>query len=342
MIALIVAAGLIGTALYFRLKRVAVLTVAAGLWIAAVLLLALAPGSLPARMLGGDWRSWLIIGVLAVLVLLYRALLLRLRARAAGPEPEVATDPELDRYSRHIMLREIGGPGQRALREARVLIVGVGGLGAPAALYLAAAGLGRITIADDDSVSISNLQRQIIFRSSDAGRQKVLAAKDNLNALNPHVEITPLACRVTASDTDLIAAHDLILDGSDSFASRAAINAACVAAGRPLLSGSVGQWEGQVTLFDPAHGAPCMACLFPAEPAAGLAPACAEAGVAGPLPGVIGSIMALEAVKHITGAGTGLRNRLLIFDGLYGETRTITIRRRPDCPVCGPRKGIPA
>lgn len=343
MIPLLVGAGLVGAALYFRLSRPAVLALAFLLWGVAVLTLALAPDSAPARHLGGDWRVWLIAGVLAGLILFYRLLLGWLHARAIPPdEPAPQDDPTLDRYARHIVLREIGGPGQRKLAEARVLIVGAGGLGAPVALYLAGAGVGRITIADDDAVSVSNLQRQVIFRSSDAGRPKAQAAADALRALNPHVEITAMNRRITAADVALVAGHDLILDGSDSFASRAAVNAACVAAGRPLLSGSIAQWEGQVTLFDPAGDAPCMACLFPEPPAPGLAPDCAAAGVAGPLPGVVGSIMALEAIKQITGAGTGLRRRLLIFDGLYGETRIITICRRPDCPVCGQGKGPPA
>ncbi|MFT4012788.1 MAG: molybdopterin-synthase adenylyltransferase MoeB [Paracoccus sp. (in: a-proteobacteria)] len=243
-------------------------------------------------------------------------------------------DAEIDRYARHIVLRELGGPGQAALTRARVLIVGAGGLGAPACLYLAGAGVGRITVADDDRVSLSNLQRQVIFRGSDEGRPKAQAARDAMRALNPHVEITPLDRRVTQADKALIAAHDLVLDGTDSFAARQALNAVCAAAGVPLIAGSIAQWEGQLTIWDPARGAPCMACLFPEPPAPGLAPACAEAGVAGPLPGVIGAMMALEAIKLIAGAGQPLRGRMLIFDGLYGENRSIGIARRADCPVC--------
>lgn len=254
---------------------------------------------------------------------------------AKATSKPATTDSALDRYARHIVLREIGGPGQAALQRARVLVVGAGGLGAPVCLYLAAAGVGRITVADDDRVSLSNLQRQVIFRSSDDGRPKADAARDAMRALNPLVEITPLNRRVTESDKALIAQHDLVIDGTDSFAARAALNAACVAAGVPLVAGSIAQWEGQLTIWDPARGAPCMACIFPQAPAAGLAPACAEAGVVGPLPGVIGSMMALEAVKLIAGAGAPLRGRMLIFDGLYGENRVMKIARRADCPVCG-------
>ncbi|AXC51336.1 molybdopterin-synthase adenylyltransferase MoeB [Paracoccus suum] len=249
--------------------------------------------------------------------------------------PGKLSDVELDRYARHIVLREVGGPGQQALRRARVLIVGAGGLGAPACLYLAAAGVGRITIADDDDVSLSNLQRQVMFRDSDLGRPKTAAAAGAMLALNPHVTVVPHPHRITEADAALVAEHDLVLDGTDNFAARAAINRACTAAGVPLIAGAIAQWEGQVTIYDPARDAPCLACIFPEPPALGLAPSCAEAGVVGALPGVIGSVMALEAIKLIAGAGQPLRGRMLIFDGLWGETRTMTIARRPDCPVCG-------
>ncbi|MDO5369477.1 HesA/MoeB/ThiF family protein [Paracoccus sp. (in: a-proteobacteria)] len=261
-------------------------------------------------------------------------------APAAPADPtQPLSDAELDRYARHIVLRELGGVGQRRLRASRVLVAGAGALGSPVLMYLAAAGVGRITVADDDSVGLSNLQRQVIFASADVGRPKVEAAAEALARLNPHVGVTPLVRRVTAEDADLVAAHDLVLDGTDSFASRRAINAACVAAGVPLVAGSIAQWEGQVTLYDPARGAPCLSCLFPEPPAPGLALSCAEAGVVGALPGVIGSLMVLEAIKHLSGMadsgqGSSLRGRMLIFDGLWGETRTIAVHRRPDCSIC--------
>lgn len=242
---------------------------------------------------------------------------------------------ELERYARHILLREIGGAGQQKLRAARVLVVGAGGLGAPALLYLAAAGVGRITVVDDDRVSLSNLQRQVIFRMQDIGRPKVEAARDALAALNPQVTVVQVAARLSAANAGMVAEHDLILDGSDNFETRHLVNRACVAAGRPLISGAIAQWEGQLSLFDPARGAPCLACLFPVIPAEGLAPSCAEAGVMGALPGIVGAMMAAEAIKEITGEGASLRGRLVIHDALWAESRQIAVRRDPACPVCG-------
>ena len=329
---------------------------AAALWIAVTLGVALAPDSGFASLIGWSDRG-LILGFICIAGLYGASLLLDLIRRhamalpdsgpglvalsqgaggAAPAQPDAApSDAELTRYARHIVLRELGGPGQAALRRARVLVVGAGGLGAPVCQYLAAAGVGRITIADDDRVSLSNLQRQVIFRSEDDGQPKAQAARAAMLALNPHIRVTALARRITGADTALIGEHDLVIDGTDTFAARQAINAACVAAGVPLVAGAIAQWEGQVTVWDPARGAPCMACIFPDAPAPGLAPACAEAGVAGPLPGVIGSMMALEAIKIIAHAGEPLRGRMLIFDGLYGENRLMKISRRDDCPVCG-------
>ncbi len=322
----------------FGLPRRMLLAAVAAVWALVVLAHLLAPAL--GAFFGGSARGWLVAGGLAGLVLAYRAVLAWLRARAVPveqPAPAAAPvgDAELDRYARHLVLREIGGPGQMRLREAEVLVVGAGGLGAPVCLYLAAAGVGRITLADDDTVGLSNLQRQVIFRSDQQGQPKAQAAAVAMRALNPLVQVTPLLRRITEADADLIAQHDLVLDGTDSFDVRDAVNRACVAASVPLIAGSIAQWEGQVTLYDPARGGPCLSCLFPTAPAPGLAPPCAEAGVVGPLPGVVGSMMALEAIKHLTGAGQGLRGRMMIFDGLYGESRMIGTTRRADCPVCG-------
>lgn len=311
----------------------------AGFWLIIVAIAAIIPNSGIGHAIG-DLRYWLIGGVIAALILGYRMALRHLRANAVKPEPPAPTDnammsdAELDRYARHMVLREIGGSGQMRLRDARVLIVGAGGLGAPICLYLSAAGIGQITVADDDTVSLSNLQRQVIFRDNQRGEDKAGAAAANMRALNPHIQVSDLPRRITAADSDMIAQYDLVVDGTDSFGSRAIINQASVAAGVPLIAGAISQWEGQVTLYDPQNGGPCFSCLFPQAPADGLAPPCAEAGVVGALPGVVGSIMALEAIKHLTGAGQGLRGRMLLFDGLYGESRMIKLAARKDCPVC--------
>lgn len=348
MMGLWLLAGLAALGLVLRLPGRVLLAALACLWLGMLLILALLPDSAPARAIGGTAPQWLLGGGALALILAYRALLSMLRARAREPRLRDAAAPsatddamsgdELDRYARHLVLREIGGAGQMRLRAARVLVVGAGGLGAPVCLYLAAAGVGRITLADDDTISLSNLQRQVIYRGDQRGLPKVQAAAEAMTALNPHVGIVPLPRRITAEDASLIAQHDLVIDGTDSFAARAAINRACVAAGVPLIAGAISQWEGQVTLYDPQRGGPCLACLFPEAPAPGLAPACAEAGVVGALPGVIGSLMALEAIKHLTGAGQGLRGRMLIFDGLHGETRMIATERRADCHICDPRQ----
>ncbi|MFT4911525.1 MAG: molybdopterin/thiamine biosynthesis adenylyltransferase [Brevundimonas sp.] len=241
------------------------------------------------------------------------------------------SDIEIERYARHLVLAEIGGPGQQALARARVLIVGLGGVGGPAALYLAAAGVGALTVIDDDTVALSNLQRQIVFDTADVGRAKVEAGTERLEALNPGVAIRALAERLTAATaTGMIAGHDLVLDGSDDFSTRFAVNAACVATGVPLVSGALGRWSGQVAVFE---GRPCYRCLVPDIPPE--AESCARAGVVGALAGVIGAMAALEAIKRITGAGTPLAGRLLLYDGLAGTARTVALPADPACPVCG-------
>lgn len=243
---------------------------------------------------------------------------------------------EAARYARHIFLHDIGGAGQRRLKAARVLVIGAGGLGAPVLMYLAAAGVGRITVIDGDRVEASNLQRQIIHAEAWIGQPKAASAAEAMRALNPFTEVTAIEADFDAeTGPDLVAGHELILDGTDNFDTRYLVNRLAVAAAKPLIAGALAQWEGQVSLYDPVRGGPCYECVFPERPAPGTVPSCAEAGVAGPLPGIIGSIMALEAVKHLTGAGEGLRGRLLIHDGLFVESRVVTTRPRPGCPVCG-------
>jgi len=242
------------------------------------------------------------------------------------------SDEEVERYARHLVLREVGGPGQQKLKAARVLIVGAGGLGAPAALYLAAAGVGRIGLADPDVISLSNLQRQILYRTGDDGAPKVERAADRLGELNPHVTVEPIDELVTAANArELVRGFDLVLDGTDDFATRFAVNAACVAEGKTLVSGAIGRWTGQVGVF---AGRPCYQCLVPEIPPD--AETCVAVGVVGALAGVIGAMMALEAIKIIVGAGEPLAGRLLVYDGLAGESRTVRIGADPDCPICAP------
>jgi molybdopterin/thiamine biosynthesis adenylyltransferase len=241
------------------------------------------------------------------------------------------SDAEVERYARHLVLREVGGPGQQRLKAAHVLIVGAGGLGAPAALYLAAAGVGRLTLVDPDVVDASNLQRQVIYAQADVGRPKVEASAERLTGLNPYVAVTGVCMALTAGNArDLVAGADLVLDGTDDFATRFAVNAACVAQGKTLVSGAIGRWTGQIGVF---RGRPCYQCLVPEIPPE--AETCVAVGVVGALAGVVGSMMALEAVKLLTGAGQPLAGRLMIYDGLAGETRTVRIGADPECEICG-------
>lgn len=241
------------------------------------------------------------------------------------------SDDEIERYARHLVLAEVGGPGQQRLRAGRVALVGLGGVGAPAALYLAAAGVGRLTLIDDDAVALSNLQRQVIFAASDLGRPKVEAGAAVLAALNPHVEVVLVERRLTADNArDILADHDVVLDGTDDFATRFAVNAACLSLGVPLVSGALGRWSGQVGVF---RGRPCYRCLVPEAPPD--ADTCARVGVVGALAGVIGSMAALETIKLLAGAGDPLSGRLLLYDGLAGTARTATVAPDPGCPACG-------
>ncbi|MBL8559392.1 MAG: molybdopterin-synthase adenylyltransferase MoeB [Hyphomonadaceae bacterium] len=251
------------------------------------------------------------------------------------------TPDDLERFSRHILLKEIGGPGQQRLKAAHVAIVGLGGLGAPAAMYLAAAGVGKLTLIDDDGVSLSNLQRQILYRTTDVQQLKALVGRDSLAALNPGVEITPFAVELDAMKAErLLAGADVVLDGTDDFDTRFAVNAACHALGIPLVSGAVGRWDGQVGVFAsgrtkdaPAdQRLPCYRCFVPEEPPQ--AEHCSEVGVVGALTGVIGSMMALETIKIIARAGETLAGRVFLFDGLKAEARTVRLKPDPACPVC--------
>ncbi len=242
----------------------------------------------------------------------------------------IFSDDEVERYARHLILAEIGGPGQQRLAAARVLIVGVGGVGGPAALYLAAAGVGTIGLVDTDTVGLSNLQRQILFDSGDVGDSKVEVGAARLTALNPNVRVEPDARSLTPENASgMVVGHDVVIDGTDDFETRFAVNAACVAAGVPLVSGALGRWSGQVGVF---AGRPCYRCLVPEAPPE--AETCARVGVVGALAGVVGAMAALEAIKILTAAGEPLVGRLLLYDGLAATARTVRVAADPGCPVC--------
>lgn len=343
LIVILIACGIYGFGAYFGAPRMQRWTLIGVLFAAVVGVLLVFPETHSLRIaLGGTAVPYLILAGFSALVFGYRLVLKRLRIKAQPVEPKAApktglfSESELERYARHIVLREIGGMGQKKLKQSKILVIGAGGLGAPALQYLAAAGVGHIGVIDDDVVENTNLQRQVIHRDDAIGTPKVFSAQSAMLAQNPYVEVRPYHRRLTEDIAqDLFADYDIVLDGTDNFETRYLVNRAAVASGKPLISGALSQWEGQLSIFDPANGAPCYQCIFPEEPAAGLAPSCSEAGVIGPLPGVVGAMMAQEAIKLITGAGAVLRGEMLIYDALYGETRKMTLKPRADCLICG-------
>jgi len=245
------------------------------------------------------------------------------------------TPEQLIRYSRHFLLPEVGEDGQAKLLQARVLMVGAGGLGSPSAYYLAAAGVGTIGVIDNDVVDISNLQRQILHANDRVGMPKVESAKKTLEGLNPDVKVVPYQAKLTSENImEILKDYDLVVDGCDNFPTRYLVNDACVLSGKPNVHGSIFQFEGQATVFYPGKG-PCYRCLYPEPPPAEMAPSCAEAGVLGVLPGLIGTIEALEAIKIILGKGDSLIGRLLCFNTLTMEINDLKLRRDPNCPMCG-------
>jgi adenylyltransferase/sulfurtransferase len=251
------------------------------------------------------------------------------------------TDTQIARYSRHIILAEVGGKGQKKLFRAKVLIIGAGGLGSPAALYLAAAGVGTIGVVDGDVVDLSNLQRQILHSTATVGVAKVESARQTLEALNPDVTIKTYQENVTADNImRFVTDYDVILDGSDNFSTRFLVNDACFFAKRTLISGSIFRFEGQLTTIKPHEGFPCYRCLYPEPPPAGLVPNCQEAGVLGVLAGTIGVLQAAEAIKEILGIGETLADRLLIYDALDMKFRKVLRPKDPACPLCGIRPTI--
>ena len=248
------------------------------------------------------------------------------------------SDAELERYARHIVLREVGGVGQAKLKAARVLVVGAGGLGSPAILYLAAAGVGTIGIVDDDAVSLSNLQRQIAHRTTDVGRPKTSSARDAALAINPHIVVEAHPVRLTTSNAlGLIEGYDIVADGSDNFATRFLVNDACFFTKRTLVSAAVTEFDGQLAVFKPHDRSkphPCYRCLFPSPPPPGTTPSCSETGILGAAAGVMGALQALEVIKEITHVGESMAGKLLIYEALATRFRTVTVKPDPACALC--------
>jgi adenylyltransferase/sulfurtransferase len=254
---------------------------------------------------------------------------------AVAPPAADLTNDEVRRYSRHLIMPEVGVEGQRKLKKARVLCIGAGGLGSPASLYLAAAGVGTLGLVDFDTVDFSNLQRQILFNTDDVGRPKLRAASDRLTGLNPNVRVVRHEFALNSSNAlELFRDYDIIVDGADNFPTRYLVNDACVLTGKPNVYGSIFRFDGQVSVFATTNG-PCYRCLYPEPPPPGLVPSCAEGGVLGVLPGVVGTIQATEAIKLILGVGDPLIGRLLLFDALQMKFRTLKLQKDADCPVCG-------
>ena len=254
---------------------------------------------------------------------------------SASTSPMFTVD-QVQRYSRHIILPNIGGMGQRKLLDSSVLVIGAGGLGSPVAMYLAAAGIGKLGIVDFDQVDVTNLQRQILHTTADVGRSKVASAVEHLRAINPTIEVVGHETLLFSTNVfEIFEGYDVIVDGTDNFPVRYLVNDATQFTGKPLVYGSIYQFEGQATVFTPGQETPCYRCLFPAPPPPGTVPSCAEGGVFGVLPGVIGSIQATEAIKIITGEGDTLEGRLLLYDALAMDFQEMKIRWDADCPVCG-------
>jgi len=264
----------------------------------------------------------------------------KVQTPAGVKQAENLTNEEILRYSRHLIMPEVGMEGQLKLKRAKVLLIGTGGLGAPLGLYLAAAGVGKLGLVDFDVVDFTNLQRQVTFGSSDVGRPKSEAARARLSNLNPDIQVQAFETKLTSENAlELFKDFDIIVDGTDNFPTRYLVNDACVLLGKPNVYGSIFRFEGQVTIFG-MPGGPCYRCLYPEPPPPGLVPSCAEGGVLGVLPGIVGSIQAMETIKLILGSGRNLTGRLLLFDALEMGFREFKLRKNPKCPMCGEHRTI--
>ncbi len=256
-----------------------------------------------------------------------------------APEPTLSNE-EVKRYSRHLIMPEVGMQGQKKLKAASVLLIGTGGLGSPLGLYLASAGIGKIGLVDFDVVDFTNLQRQVLYTTQDVGKPKIQAAKERLQAINPHITIQTHEARLSSDNAmEILKPYDIVIDGTDNFPTRYLVNDACVLLGKPNVYGSIFRFEGQASVFWAEKG-PCYRCLYPEPPPPGLVPSCAEGGVLGILPGIVGTIQATEAIKLILGSGEPLIGRLLLFNALKMKFRELKLRKNPACPVCGPNRTV--
>jgi len=332
----------VGVAAYFRIrKKIILITLGSSFIFILFLILILPEGNIIKNYIGSSVMEWLILVTIVFLVGGYGFFLRAMKKNNLEntfnnlPDNEMS-ETEIERYARHIILKEIGGQGQQKLRDSKVLIVGAGGLGNPVSMYLAGAGVGTIGIIDDDEVSLSNLQRQVLYRDTDIGKSKVFASQKNLLEINPYIIVKPYNRVLDINNAqNLISEYDLIVDGTDNIETRHLINLACVREKKPLISGAISQWEGQISLFDPSNNSPCYSCIFPKTDNDSMIQSCAEVGVLGSLPGVIGSIMAVEVVKEITGIGKSLRGFLLLYDALSCEIRKIKADKDVKCKICG-------
>ena len=299
-------------------------------------------------LLGGSLEPWVLLVSIFLVVYFYREILRRIRSISTKNTKEnfpvnisevTFSDIELDRYSRHVIMREIGGSGQKKLKSTSILVVGAGGLGSPVLQYLSAAGIGKIGIIDDDVVDQSNLQRQIIHNDNSIGVPKVFSAQKAIKEQNPHVVVKPYNRRLNQDiANELLSEYDIIIEGSDNFETRYLVNEVAKSLSKVVISGAISQWEGQIMVFDHAINSPCYECVFPEKPADDLAPTCAEAGVFSALPGVVGTLMAAEAIKHILDIGNGLRGVMLIYDAIQSEIRIIKLNKATTCRVCADGK----
>ena len=289
----------------------------------------------------GGWAPWATISFLFCITFLFRFFIDVLRNKSKHvylsdvKEADEFSNHELERYSRHILLKELGGLGQRRIKDSSVLIIGAGGLGAPVIQYLAASGVGTIGIIDHDKVSLSNLQRQVIYPTKQVGEQKVFSAVDAIYRLNNNVNVRPYNRRLNSEIAEeIFSEYDVVVDGTDNFETRYISNSAAVITKKHLVSGALSQWEGQVSVFAPHEGGPCYACVFPTPAQDSLSLTCSEGGVFSPLSGVVGSIMAVETLKILSQSGATLLGQMFIYDGLKGESRKIKINPNKKCPIC--------